>query len=49
MKLNSQSSKFITPDFLSEKLLALKQEVTKSGQRETKKAIDSQKSLFVQA
>ena len=48
LKLSSQSAKFITPEFLSEKLLTLKHDLAKSSQRDTKKAIEGQKSLFVQ-
>lgn len=39
--LKSHSAKFITPEFLSEKLLAIKQDVVKSGQRDLKKALES--------
>ena len=46
--LKSHSAKFITPEFLTEKLLAIKQDVVKSGQRDLKKALESQKAHFVQ-
>ena len=46
--LKSHSAKFITPEFLTEKLLAIKQDVVKSGQRDLKKALESYKAHFVQ-
>ena len=37
----------MTPEFLSERLLQLKQDLTKLSKDETRKAIDGQKSDFI--